>query len=109
MVNVILIDNNISLDLLYDMYEEGKKTKNKPFDTEKSKILQVKSKIKLDYLSKIEDMLKQELPGENILEVTYGFFFMKILENKRKILNILNAMRSIQRRITFDLLRICKK
>lgn len=49
------------------------------------------------------------MPVDNALEPAYGFLFLKASESRRKIFNIVNAIRTIERRITFDLFRICNK
>lgn len=101
-------DNQISLDLLYDTYNEGKQTSGEPFNTKKSKNLTIKNEVKPEYMNMIDTILKAVIPDINILEVCYNLLFLNCIENYRKLNNILNALNAIQRKITYDLIRICK-
>ncbi|KAL4500564.1 hypothetical protein ABPG72_002988 [Tetrahymena utriculariae] len=98
--------NSISFELLVDTYQEGLTDQKKPFDTLKSKKLEVKEKLKKEHLYAIIDIVNEQKPVESALDTIYGLMFLKTSENRRKILNTLNAIRSIERRITYDLVKI---
>lgn len=54
------------------------------------------------------DMFEEMKPSQAVLEASYGFIFLKSMEFRRKIINIVNAIRSIERKISFDLIKLCK-
>lgn len=99
-------DTQISLDLLYDMYNEGRQVHGEAFNTKKSKLLTVRNDVKPEFMAMIDQILKQIVPDINILEVCYNLLYLNCIENYRKLTNVLNAINSVQRRITYDLLRI---
>ena len=67
-------------------------------------------KFKPDILKALEEAIEEDIPQESIVTGMISVQCVKMRDYRRKILFILNAIRSIQRRVTFDLLviRDCK-
>lgn len=89
----------ISLELLNDLFS---KTKDKEYEME------IKKSIKPEHLKLLENMFEQLKPNQAILETRQLLDLLTMRDQRRKIMNILNAFRSIERRITYDLIAISK-
>lgn len=96
------------MDLLNDVYEEGLTDNGKAFETKRSKRLKVKESMKVEQLQQMMDIFNELKPSESVLESSYALITLKCMEIRRKLLYVLNAIRSVERRITYSMLTVCK-
>lgn len=56
-----------------------------------------------DTIKKLNVLFKNNIPDPSVLESTYLILILKSREFKRKIINTMNAIRSVEKKIIFDL------